>query len=130
MTSPDPAEITLEDRPKPRRRRWRIVAVVLLAVVLCFCAASGRLFIWPATSMPAHVDAVVVLGGQGDRLGKGLALVRQGRAPVVGGSGGVAEPVAASVGAPPSRTYKVICFQPDPGTTQGEAQFIGRIAKQ
>lgn len=26
--------------------------------------------------------------------------------------------------------YRVICFQPYPGTTQGEAQFVGRLAKQ
>ena len=29
-----------------------------------------------------------------------------------------------------AQPFKVICFQPDPGTTQGEAEFVGRLAKQ
>lgn len=129
MTSPEP-EVTLEDRPRPRRRRWRTVAAVLLAVVVCFCAVSVRLFIWPAAGMPAHVDAVVVLGGQGDRLGKGLTLVQQGRAPVLVVSEGLPILVPASVCAARDQSYKVICFQPDPGTTQGEAESVGRLGKR
>jgi hypothetical protein len=122
------------DQPGERRHRVRSrlrrVAVVLAVVVACFGLASARLFVWPATGMPAHVDAIVVLGGQGDRLGKGLALARQGRTPVLVVSRGLPAPVPASVCAPRSQSFTVICFQPEPGTTQGEAEFVGHLAKQ
>jgi uncharacterized SAM-binding protein YcdF (DUF218 family) len=101
---------------------------VLLVV---FCAATGRLFIWPAQGMPPRVDAIVVLGGPGNRLGTGLRLARQGRAPVLIVSAGLPIPVLpASVCGPHAQPVKVICFNPDPGTTQGEAEFVGRLAKR
>ena len=101
--------------------------IILLAVV---CAASGRLFVWPAQGMPARVDAIVVLGGPGNRLGRGLELAHQGRAPVLVLSGGLPEPFPAGMCGPHGPALTVICFQPDPGTTQGEAEFVGRLAKQ
>ena len=80
--------------------------------------------------MLARVDAIVVLGGPGDRLGKGLEMAHQGRAPVLVVSEGLPESVPASVCGPHGRALRVICFQPEPGTTQGEAEFVGRLAKQ
>ena len=80
--------------------------------------------------MPAHVDAIVVLGGPGDRLGKGLELAHQGRAPVLVVSEGLPVSIPSSVCGPHGQALKVICFQPEPGTTQGEAEFVGRLAKQ
>jgi uncharacterized SAM-binding protein YcdF (DUF218 family) len=81
--------------------------------------------------MPARVDAIVVLGGPGDRLGKGLELAHQGRAPALVVSEGLPQPtIPSSVCGPHGHPFKVICFQPEPGTTQGEAEFIGRVAKQ
>jgi uncharacterized SAM-binding protein YcdF (DUF218 family) len=32
--------------------------------------------------------------------------------------------------APRDKTPTVICLQPEPGTTQGEAEFVGRLAKK
>ena len=78
--------------------------------------------------MPARVDAIVVLGGPGDRLGKGLELAHQGRAPVLVISEGLLIPLPLC--RPQGQALKVICFQPEPGTTQGEAEFAGRLAKQ
>ena len=126
------------DRPKGaqtsgravRRRRWRRLTVALIVLLAVVCVASARLFIWPAQGMPARVDAIVVLGGPGDRLGKGLELAHQGRAPVLVVSLGLQEPIPASVCRPQGHAWKVICFQPEPGTTQGEAEFVGRLAKQ
>lgn len=102
---------------------------IMLAV---FCAASARLFIWPAQGMPARVNAIVVLGGPGgaNRLGKGLQLAHQGRAPFLALSEGLWPKPSSSLCALHDQALKVICFQPEKGTTQGEAEFVGRLAKR
>jgi uncharacterized SAM-binding protein YcdF (DUF218 family) len=97
-------------------------------LVVIFVAATGRLFIWPAQGMPARVDAIVVLGGPGDRLGKGLALAEQDRTPVLAISEGLEVP--PSLCRPRSQAPRVICFQPEQLTTQGEAEAAGRLARQ
>jgi uncharacterized SAM-binding protein YcdF (DUF218 family) len=116
-------------RPVVRRRRWwRRLGAILLALVVVFAAATARLFVWPAQGMPARVDAIVVLGGPGDRLGRGLALARQDRAAVLAISEGLSVPYG--VCRPGDEVPRVICFQPEPLTTQGEAQYVGRLAQQ
>ena len=79
--------------------------------------------------MPARADAIVVLGGDGDRLDLGLQLANDGRAPYL----------VLSLGlpwVPPGLCHgragraEVICFQPDPDTTQGEARETSRLARQ
>ncbi len=102
----------------------------MLVILVVFCAATARLIIWPAQGMPAHVDAIVVLGGYGNRLDTGIDLWHQGRAPVLVVSRGVGIPVPASVCSSHGQTVKGICFNPMPKTTQGEAEAVGRLAKQ
>jgi uncharacterized SAM-binding protein YcdF (DUF218 family) len=109
--------------------RWRAVAAAVLAAFVAFCVVSARLFVFPSTGMPARVDAIVVLGGSGDRLDLGMQLAREGKAPYLVLSlglpwlpGGICQ---EHVGA-----AQVICFQPDPDTTQGEARGASRIAEQ
>jgi uncharacterized SAM-binding protein YcdF (DUF218 family) len=101
---------------------------LIVVLVVAVGVTSVRLFIWPAQGMPARVDAIVVLGGPGDRLGKGLELADQGRAPVLAISEGLEVP--PSLCRPRSQAPRVICFQPDPLTTQGEAEAAGRLARQ
>jgi hypothetical protein len=97
-----------------------------LAVV--FLVVTARLLVWPAEGMPAHVDAIVMLAGPGDRLPVATQLAREHRAPVLvvsrgwQGYGGPCPPPVPGV--------KLICFAPDPGTTRGEAETLGRLAKQ
>jgi uncharacterized SAM-binding protein YcdF (DUF218 family) len=102
---------------------------VLTIVFAGFCAATARLFIWPAQGAPARVSAIIVLGGQGNRLGKGLELAHEGRAPVLVISQGLPFPVPSSLCAH-TQAFKGICFQPEPETTQGEAEYVGRLARQ
>jgi hypothetical protein len=100
--------------------------IVVLALVVAFCLATGRLFVWPAEGAPAHVDAIVMLAGDGDTAGVALQLARQHRAPVLVvsqgwmGYGGPCPPKTSDT--------KVICFEPNPGNTRGEAEFIGLLA--
>jgi hypothetical protein len=87
---------------------------------------SARLFVWPAEGMPAQVDAVVMLAGPGDRLPVALRLAREHRAPVLVVSQGW-----MGYGGPcpsPTPGVKLICFEPDPGNTRGEAEYVGRLA--
>lgn len=102
------------------------MALLVLFVVLC--AATAHLFIWPATGMPARVDAIVVPGGSGARLDAALNLARADRASYLALSQGEYVPpqlCGTRVGA-----AMVICFQPDPDTTQGEAESTDRLARQ
>ena len=112
-----------------RRRRvgaWRRVLAVIAVIVVAFCAVTARLFVWPAQGMPARVSAIVMLAGPGDRLPVALDLARQHRAPVLvvsRGNQGYGGPCPS-----PVPGVKLICFEPDPATTQGEAKALGRMA--
>jgi uncharacterized SAM-binding protein YcdF (DUF218 family) len=113
------------------RRLPRTVRVVLstaLALILIFAVLSARLFVWPAQGMPAEVSAIVMLAGPGVRLPVALQLADEHRASVLvvsqghDGYGSPCPPRPAGV--------ELICFDPDPPTTRGEAESIGRLAKK
>lgn len=109
-------------------RTGRRTLLVALAVVVAFALVTARLFVFPARGAPPHVDAIVVLAGDGNTYGTALGLAREGRAPVLVVSTG-----HLGFGGPcPARTSaaKVICFQPDPANTRGEAQYIGKLTAQ
>jgi hypothetical protein len=112
-----------------RRRRWQILAV-LGVLIVGFAAATARLLVWPQQGMPARVDAIVMLNGPGDRLDTALNLGWERRAPVLVISRGSQYWGHGSVCAPKMPDVKVICFDPSPPTTQGEAEFIGRLASR
>ena len=107
------------------------MAAVLALGVIAVGAATARLFIWPERGMPAQVSAIVMLNGPGeDRLGTALDLARQHRAPFVVISRGSPYWGHGSVCAPPIPRVTVICFDPNPATTQGEAEFVGQLARK
>jgi uncharacterized SAM-binding protein YcdF (DUF218 family) len=84
--------------------------------------------VWPASGMPARVDAIVMLAGPGNRLPVALALAHEHRAPVLvvsRGWEGYGGPCPA-----PIAGVRLICFDPDPGDTRGEAEFVGRLAQR
>jgi hypothetical protein len=112
----------------PRKHRRSVaVAVVVLAVV--FSTATARLFIWPDRGMPARVSAIVMMNGTGDRLDTALNLAWQHRAPFLVIARGSAYFGHGSVCAPRIPHVQVICFDPSPATTRGEAEFAGRLAR-
>jgi hypothetical protein len=100
----------------------------MAAIVVAFGAVTARLLVWPAQGMPARVSAIVMLAGPGDRLPVALELARQHRAPVLvvsRGNQGYGGPCPS-----PVPGVKLICFNPDPPNTRGEAGALGRMAKQ
>lgn len=97
-----------------------------MAVIVVFSAATARLFVWPSQGMPPRVDAIVMLDGPGDVLGVAVQLAAQHRAPYLV----VSQGTAASHDPCPSQVpgVKLICFHALPANTQGEAEFVGRLA--
>jgi hypothetical protein len=112
--------------PSRRAKRWRKALLVLALVIVAFCVATARLFIWPMQGMPPRVSAIVMLDGPGNALDVAVRLATQHRAPFL----------VVSQGTPASRDpcpgqiagVTLICFNPMPATTRGEAEFVGRLA--
>ena len=94
-------------------------------IIALFLVATAVLFIWPSTNVPRRSDAIVVLGGAGPRVPKGMALARAGYAPYLV----ISNPNHLRCPQPPRRT-KVICFVPEPSTTQGEARDVAKMARE
>ena len=113
--------------PSRRARRWRKALLALAVIIVVFCAATARLFIWPPQGgMPPRVSAIVMLDGPGDVLDVAVHLAAQHRAPYLVVSQGTLashDPCPAQI-----RGVKLICFNAVPANTQGEAEFVGRLA--
>jgi uncharacterized SAM-binding protein YcdF (DUF218 family) len=106
----------------------RRVLVATVALIVAFCLVTARMFIWPAEGMPGRVSAIVMLAGPGDRLDTAVRLAGTHRAAMLvvsRGSDGYGGPCPSSIPG-----VKLICFDPNPADTRGEAQAVGRLAKQ
>ena len=104
------------------------VVVLAAGLLVVFAASTARVLIWPAQGAPAHVDAIVMLGGPGYRLPAALALAKDGRAPALVislGTTGSSGPCP-----PPIPGVRTICFNPDPGNTRGEAEYVSALARR
>ena len=110
-------------RVSPPRRR-RIAGWSFLAFLVVFGVATVPLFLFPSRNAPRHVDAIIVLGGAGDRVGEGLKLAREGYASTLLLSRD--EPQYCDWRVP---NVDVQCFRPEPFTTQGEARYVAATAK-
>jgi len=109
-------------------RRHRIVSSLVALLVIAVAVADIRLFVVPVSDIAAPTDAFVVLGGDTFtiRLNAAVALARQdpGASLVVSTPGRTRCPRYLRIGVP------VICFRPDPSTTQGEARATAALAKE
>jgi hypothetical protein len=106
------------------------MAIALLIMLAGLSLITARLFVWPQQGMPSRVDAIVMLNGSGNRLDTALSLAWAHRAPIVVISRGSQYWGHGSACAPKIPGVKVICFDPDPSTTRGEAEFAGLLAKR
>ncbi len=111
-----------------------IVLLVLVDTLGIFAAATYKLFIYPNEDPVRKSDAVVVIAGGPLRLKKGIELAEQGIAPLLivsDPSGKWAyneEAPHLCDGHGRKRPFEVVCFDPSPESTQGEARFVRRIA--
>ena len=109
----------------------RAARAVVALVLVAWLAATAVLFVWPRESAPESADAVVVLsGGRKTRLAKGLELVRAGVAPTLvisdGRARGWRQGNRLCAG---GERFRVVCFRPDPYSTQGEAEAVAGLAR-
>jgi uncharacterized SAM-binding protein YcdF (DUF218 family) len=111
---------------RPRQHRRRKVLVIALSIVLVLVSVvTARMFIWPdLPAVPAQVDAIIELGGPGNRDAVTLELARAHRAPVAVQS---TTPDDARSGKclPSISGVTILCFHAEPNTTRGEARYIG-----
>lgn len=96
--------------------------MLLLAAVV---VAELRLFVFPPADSPSRADAIVILGGPGDRIGRGWDLARDDVAPVVVTF--VPDPRLCE---PLDADPEEICLTPEPSTTRGEARMIAELARE
>lgn len=99
-----------------------------MTIVVVWTLATARLFIWPASGMPASVDAIVMPAGPYAPLTVAIHLARAHRAKflvISRGHEGYGGPCP-----PPVPRVRLICFDPNPATTQGEAEYVGRLARK
>ncbi|MDW3218881.1 MAG: ElyC/SanA/YdcF family protein [Acidimicrobiales bacterium] len=118
------------------RRRWLLVGAAALLLLVGFL--TNRWFVNPTTDEPGTADAIFVLGGGGNRVQFAVDLARDGVADqVVFASSFVEEERVWAArpcntrrprGVPDSVTFE--CFEPDPGTTRGEARLLRDLAEE
>jgi hypothetical protein len=106
-----------------RRRRLLRSAAGLLVVV--FVLATAKLFVFPRRDTPVRADAIVMFAGSVGRLELAVSLARAGYAPVLA----VSQPTPHDP-CPPDTipNVEVICFNPQPLTTQGESRWTAQAA--
>ena len=109
-------------------RRARLILAATYVLFAGFCVLSGFLFVFPATGMPARVDAIVVLGGTGDRLDLGVRLAHEDKAPYLVLSEGL--PGFRRICAVATSPWRRSSASRRPRTTQGEAEGAAKMAKK
>ncbi|MEM9650561.1 MAG: YdcF family protein [Actinomycetota bacterium] len=119
-----------------RLRRPQTLALVAAVgiPILVIVVLTVRWFLNPPSVDPDRADAVVVLaGGSGERLDHALQLMERSVADTLVVSVGNevwndSARVAEICGEDPP--FELVCFQPDPDTTKGEAQTFAELAEE
>src|SRR5689334_14872552 len=104
-----------------------MAAAAVLALV--WAVAGYFLFVDPQADSPRNADVLFVLAPAERSLDYAQELMRQGYAPTLAVSvpllnSGTNNPAICSA----RRPYRVICFDPDPVTTQGEARALAKLS--
>jgi uncharacterized SAM-binding protein YcdF (DUF218 family) len=99
--------------------------------MLVWAIAGIFLYVVPPADEPAHAEVLFVLGPPDQRMVYAEQLMQHGYAPTLA----VSSPVdqhgrfeASICGA--QRSYRIICFKPEPFTTQGEARALKSLSEQ
>ena len=121
-----PVGVIRHVRPGGMRRFWRGVLAITAFLAVMFVALTARLFVWPATGGQGQVDAILMTASPYAPLGLATRLAQADGAKyllVSLGHDGYG-------GSCPQRIprTRLICFDPNPATTQGEAEYASRIA--
>jgi hypothetical protein len=113
-----------------RCRKVLFAAVASCTTALFLWAGVGLfLYVAPVTNTPRYADALLVLAPTKGRMGYAERLMDQGYASTLAIS--VPLPEDGNTDYAPcaeKRAYRIVCFQPDPVTTQGEARALQYLA--
>ena len=134
----------MPDTARPRRvltfsRIFVTLAVVMTVTVTATGVVGYQLFVRDHSDPLRKADAIVVLGGEHDgREDYGLQLAREGYASTVVVSdpyinewyNSVGKELMSRVCNSSTAQIEVICFQPDPSTTRGEAMYVEKLAEK
>ena len=116
-----------------RLRLRRKLLLIFAPLILAWVAGTLVLFVFPNMDPPGTADAVVVLsGGRNSRLDPALKLMQQGVAPLLVISGAGLDPLwlkAQRLCRDGARGFRVLCFDPSPYSTRGEAETVTRLAQ-
>lgn len=113
-----------------------LAGAVLVAGVVWAGIVTGRVLA-PRLDDPASADAVIVLAGGGDRVGTGIELANGGVADElvftsawVADQGVWAARPCNSGPAPTPPRVRIVCVEPRPATTRGEARLVADLARR
>lgn len=111
-----------------RRLQFGLLGIVLV-VAAVFVATTLRLFVFPATDQPTHVDGILDFNGSDEstRTALAVSLAEKGYAPVILFSQGGE---SADTSCPKVPKVAVVCFVDASGNTRGEAEWGGRYAER
>ena len=104
-----------------RRRWWPVVVSLLVALLVAYAVVTVLVFVRPDLGSVRQPQAVVVLGGYGDRADQGIAVARADHIRTVA--------LSTTPLCPKVARLHIDCFWPVPLSTQGEARFIATAAR-
>jgi uncharacterized SAM-binding protein YcdF (DUF218 family) len=114
-------------------RRWSVRLAIAFGVIialwlgLCYQVIQNP----SVVTHPSAADAIFVLGGSTDpRTEEAIDLANEGVSHVLVLSNAIPNPKATELCEHPPAGWTLICFRPSPNTTQGEAEFLGRLAAE
>ncbi|MGM7777345.1 YdcF family protein [Arthrobacter sp. KNU-44] len=121
-----------EARTALRRRKRRLLLKSFAAIgvlVMVWAIAGIFLYVAPPADEPQHADVLFVLGPPDQRIGYAEQLMQQGYSPTLAVSSPIGKDgkFEASI-CTAQRPYQIICFNPDPFTTQGEARALKNLS--
>lgn len=123
-----------ETKPAARRRhrkRFLLTGVGCLTALLLWATAGLFLYVAPAMDPPRHADVLFVLAPPNDRMSYAEQLMDQGYADTLA----ISAPLDQNGSLDSSlcnqkRAYRIVCFYPDPVTTQGEARALQSLSRE
>lgn len=115
-----------------RKNRLFFRSFAVIAALGIFWAVAGIfLYVAPPADQPKHADVLFVLGPPDSRIGYAEKLMQRGYAPTLAVSSPIGKDGRFEAGiCGDHRAYRIICFNPDPFTTQGEARALRDLSAQ
>ncbi|GAA5193123.1 hypothetical protein GCM10023346_16980 [Arthrobacter gyeryongensis] len=122
----------IQANPPARKKRLFFRSFAVIAALAIFWAVAGIfLYVAPPSDEPKHADVLFVLGPPDQRIVYAEQLMQHGYAPTLAVSSPIGKDgrFTASI-CRAQRPYRIICFDPDPVTTQGEARALKKLSDQ